>query len=152
MENDNTQLVITDQAKSYLFETAKWAKFLAIMGFIGLGLMVLFGLLFFIASSSAMAMMATSSLGGALGGMIFIIYGILMIVLAAIYIYPVYCLYRFSTRSQLAVISDDSLTMTESLGWLKKYYKFVGIMTIIVLSIYALAILFFIIGGIASAF
>ena len=36
------QLTLNNNSKSFLRETAKWAKFLSIMGFIGIGFMVIF--------------------------------------------------------------------------------------------------------------
>ena len=49
METKNTQettqpqieLFVTDEAKGYINETRKWAKFLAILGFIGSGLIAI---------------------------------------------------------------------------------------------------------------
>ena len=53
MENENVidqdfsaeELVLTEEAKGYLRESAKWAKFLAILGFIFIGLFALGGLI-----------------------------------------------------------------------------------------------------------
>jgi hypothetical protein len=42
------QLTITSAAKGFLKETAKWCKFLSILGFVGLGLLFLSS--FFISS------------------------------------------------------------------------------------------------------
>ena len=39
----NQNLEITQVTKSIFLETAKWAKFLAILGFIGMGIMVIAG-------------------------------------------------------------------------------------------------------------
>jgi len=43
---DTFELNISDNILGYLKETANWAYFLSILGFIGIGLMVIFGSLF----------------------------------------------------------------------------------------------------------
>ena len=144
MENDNTQMVITDQAKSYLFETAKWTKFLAIVGFIFMGLMILLGLFM----GSIMKTLPGTPAG--LGGAMSIAYVIMFFIVAAIYFYPLYCLLKFSVRTREAVLSNDTPTMTESFGWLKKFYKYIGILLIIALACYALAFVMFIIGRVVA--
>ena len=42
---ENSGISLNEEIKEYLMETAKWAKFLSILGFIGIGLMFL-GVLF----------------------------------------------------------------------------------------------------------
>ncbi len=48
-------LVIDWRSKEFLKETAKWTKFLAILGFVGIGLMVLGSLVMLFAPSSLMS-------------------------------------------------------------------------------------------------
>ena len=36
-KDETTELYISDQSKNYLLETSKWAKFIDIIGFIGIG-------------------------------------------------------------------------------------------------------------------
>ena len=146
MENNNTQMVITDQAKFYLFETAKWTKFLAIVGFIFMGLMVLLGLFM---SAIMKAMMIPMGIPVALGGTMSVIYGVMFFVFAAIYVYPLYCLLKFSVRTRAAILSNDTPTMTESFGWLKKFYQYIGILLIIALAFYALSLVIGIISVVA---
>jgi len=143
MENNNTQLVITGEAKSYLLETAKWAKFIAIMGFIVMGFMLLMGLV-----TSFLSRMMPSVGIFKMGGATVIGYGIFLIVIAVVYLYPLYCLWKFAVRTREAIFSDDTLTMTDSFRWLKKYYKFIGIFIIVLLALYVLFFIgAFILGG-----
>jgi len=149
MENDDSQLIIDGQGKMYLLETAKWAKFLAIMAFVFLGLGVLM----------SMAMILIPAMMPETGNirMMFLgkwgvlLYGIFLLVVIAIAIIPYYYLFQFAVCTQAAVVSNDEMIMTESLEWLKKHFKFIGIMTIVVVCIYVLAIIMFAIGRMASA-
>jgi hypothetical protein len=126
------QLTLTSRAKGFLKETAKWCKFLSILGFIGLGLLFLSS--FFISTIYGSMPQATSmpfNLGTAMT-----IFYILMIV---IYIFPLYYLYQFSVKLKKAVTSKDDEVLANAFEMLKSHYKFVGVFTIIMLSIYILA-------------
>ena len=126
------QLTLTSAAKSFLKETVKWCKFLSILGFIGLGLLLLSS--FFISTIYA-NMPQAESMPFNLGTAMTIFY-ILMI---AIYIFPIYYLYQFSVKLKKALISKDDEVLAIAFGMLKSHYKFVGVFTIIMLSIYILA-------------
>lgn len=133
MENQN--LSLTETSREYLREGAKWAYFLSILGFIGIGLMVIMGLFMGSIMASVGSMAGGSNDMGMMGGSFFTILYILM---AALYFFPVYYLYKFSSNAKAAVDSNDDLTLETALGYLKSHYKFIGILTIVVLSIYLL--------------
>ena len=48
---DENQVTINNEIKAYLLETSKWGKFLAIVGFVGMGLLLLLGIVFIIGFS-----------------------------------------------------------------------------------------------------
>ncbi|MFQ3296948.1 MAG: hypothetical protein ACI9JT_000590 [Polaribacter sp.] len=126
------QLTITSAAKGFLTETAKWCKFLSILGFVGLGLLLLSS--FFINTIYSNMPQATTmpfNLG--------IVMTIVYILIIAIYIFPIYYLYQFSLQLKKALISKDDETLANAFEMLKSHYKFTGVFTIIMLSIYVLA-------------
>ena len=125
------QLTLTSGAKSFLKETAKWCKFLSILGFTGLGLLLLSS--FFISTIYDNIPQA-EGMPFNLGTVMTIFY-ILMIV---IYIFPLYYLYQFSIKLKKALISKDDEVLASAFEMLKSHYKFVGVFTIIILSIYIL--------------
>ena len=43
-EDDAIRLIVTEDIRSYIYDTAKWTKFLSIVGFIITGLMVMIAL------------------------------------------------------------------------------------------------------------
>ncbi len=134
------------QAREFLGQTAKWAYFLSILGFIGIGFMVL--LAFFMGTVMSMI----SGFSGAeeasyMGGFITVLY----LVLAVLYFFPVLYLFKFASNMKDALRTNDSDSLTASFGNLKSHYKFLGIMTIVLISIYILIILFAILGGAALA-
>lgn len=117
----------------YLFEAAKWGKFLAIVGYVMMGLLVVLAFVM---------MFGVSLLSKAAGtGFPMMMIGMVYLVLAGVYFIPVTYLYKFSIQMKQAVESQDEGLFTTGFENLKSLFKFMGIFTIVMLSIYALALL-----------
>lgn len=134
-----TNSISLDQAAiGHLNGSAKWSQFLAILGFIGIGLMVLLGI-------------AMTSLMSDLPGMPMEGFGLLLgafyLLLAGLYFFPVYYLFKYSTGMKNAIQQQQSAMVTDALGYLSRHHKFLGIMIIALIGIYIL--IFF--GAIAYA-
>lgn len=124
---------------SHLKETRGWTQFLSILGFIFLGFMLIFGL----AGGTFMNKMGPTE---QIGSGLFIAMIIIMIV---VYFFPIYFLFNFSRFSKTAIETKDPISFTEAMRYLKLHYRYMGILTIIMVSIYALAL---ILGIMASSF
>lgn len=133
-------------ARQGLKTAATWAKFLAILGFIGIGLMVLFGLFF----SSVMGMMLGSGGSNAFGGLPLGVFSFIYISFALLYFFPVLYLYRFADKMIVALRNENNEVLGESLSYLGSHYKFIGILAAIMIGLYALVIVFSILAGLAS--
>jgi hypothetical protein len=70
--------------------------------------------------------------------------GIIYAVFAAVYIMPVIYLYRFSVNAKEAIRKNDSNDIMTALKNLKSHFKYIGIFTIVILSLY-------LVGGIGFA-
>lgn len=136
---------LTDASRGFLLETAKWGKFLAIVGFVLTGLMVLFGLFFssFMANLPGMADNPAMPMGAGFMGGIYAAMG-------AIYFFPSWYLFKFATRTKTAMAAYSTDMLTEGLENLKSVYKFWGIFTAIFVGIYGLIIVFGLIGFLVS--
>lgn len=137
------ELTLTNSAKSFLRETAKWCSFLSILGFIALGLMLI-GSFFIGAIYNNLPQTAAMpfNVGGVMTG--------IYVVFSLIYIFPVYYLYQFSVKMKKALMSKDDEVLAKAFEMLKSHYKFMGVFTIIILSFYVLAIVLGIIGAAAA--
>jgi len=138
MENiENSQqiessVIISEDIKKFLLETSKWAKFLAIIGFIGMGFLILGALI---------VMIAMPSFGNSpMGNFPMRFLGLIYVLIAVIYYFPVSYLYKFSVTIKSGLLSNDSNAVTYGFENLKSHYKFMGIFVIVILSIYALMI------------
>lgn len=127
------ELKLTSEAKFYLRETAKWAFFLSIVGFVGIALLVIVAL-FASTIFNSIQEMQSQVYPFNIGKMITIIY----LVLAAIYLFPVYYLMQFANKMKVALVNIDDEDLTASFEMLKSHYKFIGVFTIIILSLYAM--------------
>ncbi|MBL7698654.1 MAG: hypothetical protein JNK79_10855 [Chitinophagaceae bacterium] len=136
------ELQVDHLASSYLNDAAKWAKFLAIIGFIFCILIVLAGLF---AGSMMGALYPSLGGGAAAAGAGF--FAFFFIVLALVYFFPCLYLYRFASQVQSAIRSNEQTKLQNSLKNLRAHYRYVGILMIIMLVFYVFAFFFQILGA-----
>lgn len=139
----NTALELTTTSKAFLYEATKWARFIAIVGFVFIGLIVLIALVMALALSA----MPLPGLGVS-GGFIALFY----MILAAVYFFPVLYLFRFGTKTQDALERMDSIELENGIKNLKANFKFVGIMLIVSIVLYILIIILAIFTSTAGLF
>lgn len=137
-------MIIDETGKTHFLEMAKWTKFLAIMGFIMMGIMIVAGLFM----GSIFASIPGYNAVGALSGIGF---AIVYTLISAIYFYPIYALYKFSTLIKPALAYNDTTMFNEAIAYKKNMFKYMGIMTIIILAMYALFFMFAIMVGVVGA-
>ncbi|QXP68687.1 hypothetical protein H0I28_06990 [Polaribacter sp. AHE13PA] len=135
------QLTITKASKNFLKETAKWAKFLSIIGFILIAIMLVFAV--FATTIFELAGKMQPGMPASLGLTMTVTY----LVLAIIYFFPVYYLLQFSNKMKTALSTKNDETLAKAFEMLKSHYKFIGVFTIITMSLYALLIVVAVFGG-----
>ena len=148
-ENVNLfELELDQSAINYLNEASRWGRFLSILGFIYIGLLII---------ASILVMSFGNSLMPGSGGdaempmrMSGVLISFLLILVALVLFIPVLYLFNFSSKMRKALRNNDQPVLTESLKNLKSFFKFYGILAIIGLSFYALAIIAAVIGGMLS--
>jgi hypothetical protein len=146
-EHEPVTLLITEDIRSYIYESAKWSKFLAIVGFIFTFFMVL-------AALSISAIMGAMSEIPAYSGLAkFGSAGLTMLylIIALLYFYPSFLMYKFAGSAKHAVLYGDQPSLSLAMGKLKSIFKFWGILTIILVSLYVLMLLAGIMMGITAA-
>lgn len=142
MDEDNLKL--NDLAVAALRESAKWCMFLAIVGFIFIGLMVMAGIVMSVVMSAMDAM--PNDPYGQMGmdnpfmkiknylGLIYLVFGLL-------YFFPVYYLFNYAKGTKQALQSGNEETLTNALVNLKSHHKYLGIFTIVMISLYIIGII-----------
>jgi hypothetical protein len=123
-------LILNDRAVSGLETASKWAFFLSILGYVLVGLMVLMSVIMLFAS--------ISKLGTGIGVLIFALY----MAIAGLYFIPIRLLQLFADGTKTALARNDETAMGEALEKLGKHYRFIGILTIVIMALYGLVFVF----------
>jgi len=141
MENYSTkssfetfELQVTPVAQDFLRTAANWAMFLAILGFILLGLGLLGSLIFLAAGGAA----------GATGAFPFPVvgFGIVLLAFNVLGAFPVVHLFRFASKIKRAISEVNTQILTESFNGLKLFFVFVGIYVILAIIAYIVMIIY----------
>ena len=147
MSHDSA-LGITPEIKSYLKETAKWAKLISIVNFVALGIMVLMGLFMGTIMGKLTGDMPPEMASPGLGLIGGVFSTIFFLAFAALLFFPALYLYRFATKMKTALAADDQVFLSESFKNLKSFYKFTGILVAIGIALYALGLVLALFGGV----
>jgi uncharacterized membrane protein YesL len=62
--------------------------------------------------------------------------GFVYLIVALIYLYPVYALFKFSSSMKRGINTGSQDLITDAFRYQKNMYRFIGIMMIIVIAIY----------------
>ncbi len=122
------ELKLDARGLDLLARTAKWSKFMAIVIFIGVGLMVLVSLL------------GSAFMSNITGGSFFSV--ILNMLVSLLYIFPALYLFRFSVKINEAIMVQDHFTLSDAFENLYKHYRFIGILMIVMFGLMVLGGLF----------
>ena len=136
-QSANQNLTISNAARAFLVETARWTRFLAIMGFIFIGISVLFGIF----ASSIMSFLSPEDLDGFPGGMTWIL-GFVYVLMGLLYFFPSWYLLKFSQMIKSALLTNSNDALTKALENQKSFFKFWAILIIIMLLLYVPIFLF----------
>ncbi len=117
------------RTRELLTTAGKWGRFLAILGFIGCGLMLLGGIIF-------LAFVPRMPGVGSEASLFVLIY----VLGAVLYFLPTLYLYRFSSAAIDTGRTGSPEDLYNAALNIKKLLKFTGIMVIVVIGLYILAI------------
>ncbi|MBP5663114.1 MAG: hypothetical protein J6X16_02440 [Bacteroidales bacterium] len=130
-----------EESKLYVSSMGKWMKFFAVLMTIALVFMAL-GCIGIVSFGSHIPMEV-------FGGLSLKWFGFLYLIMIILYVFPTLYLYRSSAAAQLAVEANDNEQVVEFLKNNKSFWKFCGILTIVMLCTYVVAIIGIIIAAIA---
>lgn len=119
---------LSNRTKSYLLKTAKWAKFLSIVGFIVIG----------ITAYSGIRMLVGGFLLGMFIGVFFgtAMQGIGYVLASVLCFFPTLYLFKFASKIKSSLQSSNLENLEDGFGKLKSLFKFMGILTIVILTFY----------------
>ncbi|SIT88328.1 DUF5362 family protein [Pontibacter indicus] len=128
-------LSINLDSREFLKNTARWGRFLAIIGFVFFGIMILGGLMGVFVTLKGDPNTA-AALGNSLmsGG----VFSLFYLVMAVLYFLPLLYLHKFSTKMLFGLEQNNEETVTQAFKNLKSLFKILGILTIAMLVFYAI--------------
>jgi hypothetical protein len=135
MEENNSlfSLSIDPATKVHLAETARWARFLAIIGFVFIVFMVALGVY-----SSLTISRYEDMFNGYRGNRSFVDsvgvgVSVMYVIMAVVAFFPLLFMLRFANQMRNALSSNNQALLTSSFQNLKVYFRYLGIITIILL-------------------
>ncbi len=130
--------VLSAQGTEYIEVGSKWAKFIAILGFVASGFIAIMMLIFlFVSGTSTDALFGTAAV--ATGAFMFIIYGSIFV----IYFFTSLYLYKFADRLLTAVRAQSNASFEEGFVNYKRLFKMVGILSIVTIGLYIFVLIGF---------
>jgi len=134
MNPENKNIEIGEETLKYLETSRKWAMFSAIIGFIFLGLILIFGLI-------AGTFMSVFNSSGVLPGFPQILVFAFVLILLLVYFFTIHFLFRFSKHTSNAVHTLNKKEFQLAFKNLKSYFIYLGLLIIISLSFYIVALI-----------
>ncbi len=147
---------VTEGVLRALRGTKGWVKFLSILLFIGAVLMCLLGLFMFgmtligggLASASEEVGSAMAAFGGIIGagvvGVIYVTFGVL-------YIYPGMKLWAYASGIERLLKDRSSLSLEKALDEQRRFWKFAGIIALVMIVLYVVVIVGVLMIGVVAA-
>lgn len=143
-QNQTTALSLTPEVIPFLKQAAKWAKLIAIIGFIVLGIFFIMNIIASIkAISNPSPFEAFRGRNTISPAVVSIVYSCFF---SLLYFIPISYLYKFASGIQKYVNNNGQDEITTAFKNLKSHFKYIGISLIAVIIIYVLFIVLGFIG------
>lgn len=136
MNEELKTMTIDETMKADLLSSAKWAKFLLILGAIGVAFLFVMGIVM-IALGGTLPIFNPAAPAPFMGG-VGIAIGVVYVVLALIMIYPFAKGFQFANGVKAACKTGSEAQLARGFAGMRSYLKFNGILAIIVLVLYAI--------------
>jgi len=128
-EGSQSGLRITSSIRRNWHATSRWAMFFAVLGFLYLGLV-------------ALSLLSIATLGGTEAAvMIFMV-----LFIGALVFIPTWFMFQFSQNIIKGVSGNDMHATETGFSFLKRFYQYIGILTLVILGLYAILLLFMVVG------
>jgi len=138
-------LLITNEAKVYLRQAGSWASFLGALGFIACTLLLMTALFVGTLFSVILKMYSPSAVDVPAG--VGVAMSFILILADILYFFFALYLFQFGQRVKRGITFNDANQVTSALAKLKSFFKLWGLVTIVILCLWALDIGYVIVAG-----
>ena len=141
-------VAVSPNTIAMLAGTKPWVRFLSVLMWISVGLMLI--------AAAGMGFVSTigvakSMSSGPFGGKQLIILAVLYGILAFVYIFPAIKLWKYANRIGSLGATRSVADLDAALNEQRSFWKFIGVMAIILISLYLVAIIGFVALGTSAA-
>jgi hypothetical protein len=126
---------ITPLMIEHLRATKPWVRLMSIILFISVALIL---------SGAVIILLVPTSMGGS--GFSLLI-AVVYLAMGALYLFPAYFLHQYASSIRNLEQGGGDVAMEEALRNQKSFWRFVGIMTLVVICIYAIVLVFVVLGA-----
>lgn len=138
LENNQTpQLKVTEDMRSYIYDMAKWANFLGIVGVV-ISIFMLMGAL--VIGPTLKTNPELAKMMGQLGHIDGSILSVVFFIYALAFFYPSFLLVKYAAKAKQGVLYGDQHSLDEGFRKLKSLFKYFGVLTIIITGLYLMTI------------
>jgi NADH:ubiquinone oxidoreductase subunit 6 (subunit J) len=143
MENpqEPARIEIGQETLKHLNTLRKWTMFLAVSGFIFLGLIVTLGLI----TGTFLTAFDSDKMPGLPDVLVYAAFTTVILII----FFPILFLFRFSKHTSKAVETLDRKEMHIAIKYLKRYFIYIGVLLIVIISAYIASI---VLAGTSAAF
>lgn len=138
------QLIVTEDMRSYIYDMAKWANFLGIVGFVISAFLLLAALTVgpTINANPEMAKMLgqLGAMDGTTISIVFLFYGLLIF-------YPSLLMVRYAIKAKQGVLYGEQENLNEAMSRLKSLFKYFGVLAIVFIGLYVVTLFSAVLGG-----
>ncbi len=138
---------VTQGVLLQLQKTKPWVRLMSVVMFLGAGLMLLGGLAMGLMGAAGTLNQTASPFGGQMGAVFGVGMAAMYGILAVLYVFPALKLWKYADRIRDLLASRQLVDLERALNEQRAFWKFVGVMIVVVLIIYAVAI---IVGGVIA--
>ncbi|MCL2139830.1 MAG: hypothetical protein FWH41_09930 [Treponema sp.] len=146
--NPLSDKILTENMIYYLKGASPWLRFIGIAGLIFIGLVILVLIIAVVGITRAVPSSEGSAFIGLMGGGVAFIYILMM----AIYIFPLLFMYRFGKKIKTYLYTGTNEDLEDAFKNNKSLWTFMGVLLIIFLGFFALALFSGMIGAIFTLF
>lgn len=140
----NPQLIVTEDMRSYIYDMAKWANFLGIVGFVISAFLLLAALTVgpTINANPEMAKMLgqLGAMDGTTISIVFLFYSLLIF-------YPSLLMVRYAIKAKQGVLYGEQENLNEAMSRLKSLFKYFGVLAIVFIGLYVVTLFSAVLGG-----
>lgn len=130
-------LIITEDIRSYMYDMAKWTKFLSIVGFVMTALVVFAA----IGSTAFMNTLSTISPGNPMAAMGSGFLTVYLFVIGILYFYPSLLMFKHSNAAKKAILFGEQESLSVAMQNLKSFFKFWGVLMIVLIVFYGMVVI-----------